>query len=107
MLKNVLFITKPENYESFEGFIKRSWNSFFGSICTSASVAFAWMTTNVSNFDLIIVVATKEQLKNFSKSAAVIKRIADRIGLKVVIVDQEKIEEDDLKKVIKENLNIV
>lgn len=103
-LNNVLLITDDKNYESFEGVVKTSLENFFGMICTSIESAYAWMTMNAKNFDLIITVVKKDEIEKYGKKPRVIERIANRNGIKSKWIDQEEIGPDELRKIIKENL---
>lgn len=105
MLKNVLIITPPENYGYMEELVKKSWNHFFGLICDSATTAISWLKkSNSCDYDLIIAAVSDDQIEKFGKRAFIIKFLADVMGIEVVQLNKNNVEQDEIKKIILEKL---
>jgi len=104
MLQNILLITEPDNYDHLENVVKRSWDSFFGSICTSAAISVSWLRSNACNFDLIIAALSDKKIEEFASQAFIVKKEADSNRIEVVQLNKEKVEKDELQKIIEEHL---
>jgi len=90
-----------------ENLVKRSLDYFAGFVCTSAATTVAWLRRNTCNFDLIIAALSDKRIDEFASQAFMVKREADLNVINVVQLNKEKVEQDELKKVIEENLNRV